>query len=192
VGEFRRVMNSSRGSFDAFRTTITSRNGHGLSMEYSSWFSNAIDLGGDCTNTAHNVDSFRFRSQGEFDVSGNMRGLSRFDSPHPLLIKSGYRIPPRPLAGRFRNALQNRHALQPHHRFRRPGLGNVDGISGDRPNLVDAAVLGRTISQPDLSRSQLPRSAFSYIQPGEERGNLGRHTFRRATFRNGNAGLTGQ
>ena len=56
----------------------------------------------------------------------------------------------------------------------------------------DAAVLGRTISQPDLSRSQLPRSAFSYIQPGEERGNLGRHTFWRATFRNGNAGLTGQ
>jgi hypothetical protein len=73
-----------------------------------------------------------------------------------------------------------------------PNFGNVDGISGDRPNVIDPAVLGRTISHPDLSRSQLPRAAFAFIRPGEERGNLGRHMFRRATIRNWNAGLTGQ
>jgi hypothetical protein len=45
----------------------------------------------------------------------------------------------------------------------------------DAPNVVDPSVLGRTISHPDLSRSQLPRAASAFIRPGEERGNLGRH-----------------
>ena len=199
AGEIRRVMNSSRGYFDAFRTTVTSRNYRGLSLETSYWFSKAIDLGGDYTNTAHDIDSFRFRSQGEFNVAGDMRGLSRFDSPHALLIKADYRIRlPRALRRMGRWQADSVLLFKTGTPFNlitgsdAPNFGNVDGISGDRPNVIDPAVLGRTISHPDLSRSQLPRAAFAFVRPGEARGNLGRHMFRRAPIRNWNAGLTGQ
>ncbi|MBL8214145.1 MAG: hypothetical protein JNK87_25720 [Bryobacterales bacterium] len=199
-GEIRRVMNSSRGYFDAFRTTLTARAWHGLTLESSYWFSKAIDLGGDYTNTAHDVDSFRYRSQGEFDVVGDLRGLSRFDSPHALLLKADYALPSLRRLGRWtgRWQLDSVTLLKTGTPFNlatgsdAPGFGNVDGISGDRPNVLDPSILGRTISHPDLSRSQLPRSAFSFVQPGDPRGNLGRHVFRRAPIRNWNLGLTGQ
>lgn len=199
-GEIRRVMNSSRGYFDAFRTTVTARGYRGASLEASYWFSKAIDLGGDYTNTAHDVDSFRYRSQGEFDVAGDLRGLSRFDSPHALLIKADYRLPS--ARGRWnwtgRWQLDSVTLLKTGTPFNittgsdAPGFGNVDGISGDRPHVVDPSVLGRTISHPDVSRRQMPASAFAFVQPGQPRGNLGRHAFRRASIRNWNVGLTGQ
>lgn len=199
-GEIRKVMNSSRGYFDAFRTTVSTRGYRGLTLEGSYWLSKAIDLGGDYTNTAHDVDSFRYRSQGEFDVVGDLRGLSRFDSPHAFLLKADYRLP---RLGRWpawlgRWQVDSVTLLKTGTPFNltsgsdAPGFGNVDGISGDRPHVVDPAVLGRTITHPDLSRRQMPRSAFAFMQPGEERGNLGRHVFRRASIRNWNAGLTGQ
>ncbi|MBK9167395.1 MAG: hypothetical protein IPM24_08000 [Bryobacterales bacterium] len=200
-GEIRRVMNSSRGYFDAFRTTLTSRGYGGLSFEASYWFSKAMDLGGDYTNTAHDVDSFRNRSQGEFDVAGDLRGLSRFDSPHALLWRADYRLPSLrgwlpSWIGRWQlDAVALVKTGTPFNVVTgsdAPGFGNVDGISGDRPNLADPTVLGRTVSHPDRSREQLPRSAFTFVQPGEARGNLGRHAFRRAPIRNVNAGLTGQ
>jgi hypothetical protein len=70
-----------------------------------------------------------------------------------------------------------------------PGYGNVDGSNGDRSNLLDPAVLGRTIGDPDTSTSLLPRSAFGYIAPTGSRGNLGSNTFRRGGIRNMNAAL---
>jgi hypothetical protein len=201
-GEIRRVMNSSRGYFDAFRTTLSSRAYRGVTLEASYWFSKAIDLGGDYTNTAHDVDSFRYRSQGEFDVIGDLRGLSRFDSPHALLVKADYRLPSLLLrrlpawAGRWQldcvTLLKTGTPFNIQTGSDAPGFGNVDGISGDRPHVLDTAVLGRTISHPDLSRRQMPRSAFAFLSPGDARGNLGRNVFRRASIRNWNAGITGQ
>jgi hypothetical protein len=70
-----------------------------------------------------------------------------------------------------------------------PGSGNVDGTYGDRPNLLDPSVLGRSIGNPDTSRALLPRSAFGYISPTGSRGNLGFNTFRRGGIRNMNASL---
>jgi hypothetical protein len=197
-GEIRRVMNSSRGYFDAFRTTVSARGYRGVTLEASYWFSKAIDLGGDYTNTAHDLDSFRHRSQGEFDVAGDMRGLSRFDSPHALLVKADYRLPPPRLGWMGRWQVDSVTLLKTGTPFNlqtgsdAPGFGNVDGISGDRPTVLDPSILGRTISHPDVSRQQLPRAAFTFPQPGEPRGNLGRNVFRRASIRNWNMGVTGQ
>ncbi len=70
-----------------------------------------------------------------------------------------------------------------------PGSGNVDGTNGDRPNLLDPAVLGRSINNPDTSTALLPRSAFAPIAPGQSRGNLGFNTFRRGGIRNLNASI---
>jgi hypothetical protein len=70
-----------------------------------------------------------------------------------------------------------------------PGFGNVDGDNGDRPNLVGPSVLGRSINHPDTSRSRLPGAAFSFIRPGESRGNLGNNTFRKDGVANVNASV---
>jgi hypothetical protein len=70
-----------------------------------------------------------------------------------------------------------------------PGFGNVDGSNGDRPNVIDPSVLGRSIDNPDTSRVRLPHSAFTFIAPGQSRGNLGFNTFRRGGIRNLNAAL---
>jgi hypothetical protein len=71
-----------------------------------------------------------------------------------------------------------------------PGFGNVDGSEGDRPNVVDPSVLGRTIGNPDTSVRLLPRSAFRFIRaPLEMAGNLGRNTFRKGKIANLNASL---
>jgi len=68
-----------------------------------------------------------------------------------------------------------------------PGYGNVDGNGNDRPNAVDPSILGRTIGDPDTSRLLLPRGAFSFMQPTDERGNLGRNVFRKGGIHNVNA-----
>ena len=70
-----------------------------------------------------------------------------------------------------------------------PGYGNVDGSQGDRPNVVDPSVLGRTIGNPDTSRSLLPKAAFSFMQPSDLRGNIGHNVFRKGGIRNVNAAI---
>jgi hypothetical protein len=70
-----------------------------------------------------------------------------------------------------------------------PGYGNVDGAIGDRPNLLDPAILGRTIGNPDTATEMLPRSAFAFMNPIDARGNLGHNAFRKRGVRNVNASL---
>ncbi|HBY61194.1 MAG TPA: hypothetical protein DEH78_15335 [Solibacterales bacterium] len=198
--DIRRVTNGSRAFFDAVRTSFLIPSWRGLSLDASYWFSKAIDLGGDYTNVAHDNDSFRFRSQGEFDVHGDMKGRSRFDQPHAALLRLNYALP-RPASGWARRlgawSMSSVILAKSGTTFNlqtgsdAPGFGNVDGIGGDRPNVVDPSVLGRTIGHPDVSRALMPRSAFTYVQPGQERGNMGRNVLRRAPIRNWNAGLTG-
>lgn len=73
-----------------------------------------------------------------------------------------------------------------------PGFGNVDGESGDRPNILDASILGATVGDPDTSTQILRRDRFSYIAPGQERGNIGWNVFRKAGIQNCNAAVSRQ
>ncbi len=194
--DVRRVENMSRGFYDAFKTTASIPRWHGLQLETSYWFSKAIDLGADYTSTAHDLDSFRGRSQYEFEAHSELRGRSRFDQPHAFLLRTDYSVP------RFRRSWLGRWGLfavalsksgtpfQVTAGSDAPGFGNVDGISMDRPNIIDPSILGNAISHPDLSRQLLPRGAFEFITPGTIRGNLGRNTFRRGPVRNMNAGVS--
>jgi hypothetical protein len=195
-GEIRRVENMSRGYYDAFRTTLVTRY-KGLQADFSYWFSKAIDLGGDYTGTAHDLDSFRNRSQSEFAVFEEMKARSRFDQPHALLLRADYSLPRSrrlPWMGTWNlfgvGLAKSGTPFQVTSGSDAPGYGNVDGVSLDRPDVLDPSVLGRSITHPDISRRLLPRSAFRFITPGMLRGNLGRNTFRRAPIRNLNAGLS--
>jgi hypothetical protein len=187
--EIRRVVNGSSGSFDAARATLLVPRWRRLAVDASYWFSKALDLGSSYTNTAYDNDSRLSRSQSEYDQHRDMKGLSPFDQTHAFLVRAAYDVP------RFAT-LSAVALLKTGTPFTvttgsdGPGFGNVDGNGGDRPNLIDPSVLGRTAGHPDSSRRQLPRSAFSYSGPLDEfGGSLGRNTFRKGGIYNLNASV---
>ncbi len=200
--EMRRILNGSRGYFDAAKLTLTVPRWAGMSIDASYWFSKAIDLGSDYSNTASGRDARNARSPSEFNYHGEMRGLSNFDQTHALLARFNYETPrlrtQRGWVQRIFSGWQLSSALllksgtpfAVQAGSDGPGVGNVDGTSSDRPSVLDPSVLGRVIDDPDTSAAMLPRAAFGFNQPGELTGNLGRNTFRKDGIWNINAGLS--
>ena len=196
--EHRWVLNGSDGYFDAARVSLVMPQWHGLSANASYWFSKALDLGSNYTNTAYDNDSRISRSQSEFETRRDMKGLSSFDQTHALLCAVNYQLPPAPVASwvqRITSGWEISTVVLAKTGMPftvvsgsdAPGYGNVDGNGNDRANLLDVSVLGTTVGDPDTSRLLLPRSAFDFMQPTDESGNLGRSTFRKGGIRNVNA-----
>lgn len=197
--EIRWVTNGSRGYYDAFRASLSAPRWRGLSMDAQYWFSKSMDLGAAYSNTAYDNDSRISRSPTEHETHASMRGLSSFDQPHAFLWRGSYALPGWRQQKMIRNTVAGWNLagvvlVKQGTPFTvgtadGPGYGNVDGNGGDRPNLVDPSILGRTVGNPDDSRALLPRSAFSSIQPTDPAGNLGRNTFRKGVIHNVNASL---
>ena len=185
--EIRWVTNASRGYFDAGRASLVAPRWRGLSVDAAYWFSKALDLGSSYTNTAYDNDSRLARSQSEFEMQRDMKGPSSFDQAHAFLLRGSYDWRGWSLSGV--TLLKTGIPFQVQAGSDGPGFGNVDGNGGDRPNLLDPSILGRTIGNPDTSRRMLPRSAFTYMGPTDARGNLGRNVFRKGGIRNVNAAL---
>jgi hypothetical protein len=198
--EVLRLLNGSRAWFDAGRVTLVMPQARGLSLDVSYWFSKSLDLGNDYTSTLSGVDARQGRSQSEGNVHGDLKGPSQFHQPHALLLRGAYETPAigsnswlqRVLARWVVSGvllLKNGTPFSVESGSDGPGFGNVDGQGSDRVNVLDRDVLGRTIGNPDTSPIELPRSAFFYMQPTDERGSLGRNTFHRGKIANVNAGL---
>ena len=200
--ENRTILNGSRAFFDAARITLTGRRWKGLSLETSYWFSKAIDLGANYSSTGGSRDSFRGRSQFEYDVHGDVKALSDFHQSHAFLGRLGYQTPAltaangvlKKMFGRWEMfsvvLLKSGTPFSLSSGSDGPGFGNVDGTSGDRVHILDPSILGRSINHPDTSTERLPRSAFAFIQPGERAGNIGRNTFRNDGIVNVNFAIT--
>ena len=198
--EIRRVLNGSIGYFDAARVSLIMPRRGGFTMQASYWFSKAIDLGSSYTNTGYDADSRLSRSQSEFDQYGDMKALSDFDQPHSFLWTASYETPAlrtgwlQEVLGSWQ--LASVVLIKPGTPFNvlaasdAPGFGNVDANGGDRPNILDPSILGRTVGDPDTSRQMLPADAFYFMQPTDDRGNLGRNVFRKGGIRNVNASLS--
>lgn len=199
----RTIVNGGIAYFDGAQAQYDLPPWHGLLVSAVYTFSKAIDEGPDFATTAAARDIMAMRSQWQYDSFGDKKGLSNFDSTHSLLWNYTYEIPaPRP--GRLWRALAGGWQISGSHMWKKgtpvtlyigsdaPGFGNVDGGPGDRPNILDPSILGRTIGHPDTATQILSRSRFSYIQPGQRAGNLGRGTFRRAPIWNWNAALARQ
>lgn len=196
------ILNGSRAYYDAARADFSLRPGRGVSLDVAYWFSKAIDLGGNYASNAGTRDAFAGRGQNEIDVHGDIRGLSNFDQPHAAQFTLNYQTPTVGGAQSVWNQMFGRWELFSVLLLKTgtpfvirsgsdgPGFGNVDGVSGDRPHIVDPSILGRSIDHPDTAQQRLPRSAFAYMQPGELRGNLARNAFRKDGIRNVNAALS--
>lgn len=195
------IHNGGRAYYDAARVTLTRTNWHGLTMTASYWFSKAIDLGNDYTSTASGGEARSQGGQSGLDVQKDLKGRSDFDQPHALLLQTTYDT------GRGGSGLLN--AIRKNWTFAGVyllksgtpftvdsgsdglGVGNLDGAFGDRPNIVDPSILGRTIGNPDTSTQLLPRSAFAFMNaPAQMAGNLGRNTFRKGKIANVNASMS--
>jgi hypothetical protein len=195
------TLNGSRGYYDAARATLIVPRWRGATLNASYWFSKSIDLGSDYAVTGGGQEKWGQASQTENGVQADQKGLSNFDQPHAFLLQAAYGT------GRGRAGWRGRltrnwnvssvFLLKSGTPFTldsgsdAPGFGNVDGSNGDRPNVLDPAVLGRIVGNPDTSQVLLPRSAFAYMRaPLEMRGNLGRNTFRKGKIANLNAALS--
>ncbi len=191
--DLRSAVNGSHGYFDAARVTLVVPRWRGASLESSYWFSKAIDTGAAYTNTATGEDGRQSQAQTQQNIWADLKAVSSFDQKHAFLTRGTYQTPrfkrigPWELSGVW--LLKTGTPFSILTGSDAPGFGNVDGDQGDRPNIVDPAILGRTISHPDTSRQLLPRTAFSYIQPTETRGNIGSNTFRKAGIANVNASV---
>ena len=196
------TVNGSRGYFDAAKVTLRIRSWGGLSLDTSYWFSKAIDLGSDYTNTATGRDQRRTQSPSEFDFHREMKAVSDFDQPHALLWRVNYLVPriatsqgwPASVVQDWQLSsiilLKSGTPFSLQAGSDGPGFGNVDGALGDRPNLLDPSILGRSIDHPDTSQGRLPSSVFSFMAPTDPRANLGRNTFRKDGVFNVNVSLS--
>ncbi len=196
------VVNGSIGYFDAAKATFRIPDLAGLNVEFSYWFSKAIDLASDYTNTAMGRDGRNARSPTESDVWSYMKGASDFDQPHAVFANVTYAIPGRrtlpriirPVLGGWQGSTvvlwKSGTPFTVRSGSDSPGVGNVDGAGSDRPNLVDTSILGRVVNHPDSAVAMLPRSAFEFIRPTDPAGNLGRNTFRKDGIWNANLALS--
>lgn len=185
-----RITNMARAYFDAGQLSVE-RSAAGLAVRATYTFSKAIDTGSEFSSTSVNDDELR--AQTLDDMVGDLRAVSRFDSPHSLVLLYSYALPGRLLKG---FSLSGTTLFRSGTPFSveagtdAPGFGNVDGERQDRPTILDPRILGRSIDHPDTSQAQLPRSAFSTadgLRVG--RGNIGRNTFRRDGIANFNLSL---
>ena len=196
--DVRRILNGSRAYYDAAKATFGLRDFRGLTLDFSYWLSKAIDLGAHYASNASTRDAFAGRSQTESEVHGDVKALSDFDQPHAAMARMAYRTPSigpsngawnKAFGGWELNSVILLKAGTPFFLYAGsdgPGLGNVDGVVGDRPMLLDPSILGRSINHPDTSRERLPRSAFDYIPLHRDSGNLGRNVFRKDGIQNVN------
>lgn len=200
--DIRRSLNGGRAYYDAAKVTLTSPIRNGVSFETAYWFSKAIDLGANYTSTGSGIDAREGRGQSEFDVHADMKGVSDFHQPHAWMTRLTWRTP------RFRQQpgwvratfggweafavalVKSGTPFTVQSGSDAPGFGNVDSSGSDRPNIDDPSILGRKVKHPDTSSSLLPVSAFSFIAPTEQRGNIGRNTFRKDGIQNLNAALS--
>ncbi len=200
--EIRHVMNGSRAYFDAARVSLSTPNWKRLTLDAAYWWSKAIDTGGNYINTAAGDDARGGYAQSQNLLQADLKSVSEFDQAHSLMTRVNYDLPTLLTARKWIETAFGGWRFQGIWLAKTgmpftvisgsdaPGFGNVDGTNGDRPNLLNPAILGRKAGHPDSTPQWLNRAAFQFIRPAEERGNLGMNTFRKAGILNVNAGVS--
>jgi len=194
--DVRNIVNGGAAYLDAAQLSLQAPSRRGLAWGLTYTFGKALDTGSDYAGTAANTELTKSRPQSQFDSYRDRKGLSNFDSTHSLVLYYSY-TSPRTSAWPLRGWQISGAALaRTGTPFTitigsdNPGFGNVDGGTGDRPNILDPSILGMTVGNPDTSLSILRRDRFSYIALGESRGNLARNAFRKGGIANFNAAVT--
>lgn len=195
------IESNSNDYYDALQLSWDKRLTHGLAFRAAYTFSKDINTGGDFTNTASGVEvppETGMPSCETCDVVSDQKGVALYDTPHVLLLTYSYNLPFAAGLNGWKSALlrgwqisgtttlQSGLPFHLHTGSDAPGIGNVDGASQDRPNILNPSILGKSVDNPDTSSQILERSYFDHnVVPGG-RGNLGWNTFRKDGTQNWN------
>jgi hypothetical protein len=202
--EVKHVVNTGIAYLDAAQLALEVPYRSGLTWGAAYTFGKAIDAGSDYSGTAANRDASSGRAQSQFESFWDKKGLSKFDAPHSLMLWGSYDLPrvasTHGAAGWLLNGwqlsasslLKSGTPLTLYIGSDGPGFGNVDGGPSERPNILDASILGLTVGDPNTAPHIMSRDRFAYIPVGQLRGNVGRGTFRKSPIHNLNAALAKQ
>ncbi|HLA12029.1 MAG TPA: carboxypeptidase regulatory-like domain-containing protein [Pyrinomonadaceae bacterium] len=181
-----------------FTTNLTVANAswsyyHGLQLEWVKRLSNNFNFQAAYTfsKALDTTSEATFVGAGDSNQTGNnaraVRGPSRFHTPHRFTLYGTYRTPwfsnDRGFLGQTLGGWQFSAVVKlakgTPFTVTTTGLDlNLDGFSETRPVLLDPSVLGRSISNPSTSTTDLPRTAFRTLATTDfNTAILGRNTF---------------
>ena len=203
------VVNSTISYLDALHVTVNRRLSRGLALNAQYTFSKVISTG----STVF-ADSFTSAVSQSDEIMSDMKAVAKFDTPHAFTIGYSFELPGLRLGQGIQSLLLRGWRISGTTTFRSgtpltvftgsdsPGLGNVDGAgSPDRPNLLNPAILGRSIDHPDTAAAVLGADScnkdirpvqcvyFDTNLPPGGRGNIGFNTFRNDGTHNWNFAL---
>ena len=188
------VSNSAWSYYNALQVEWTKRPSRNISFQAAYTFSKALDTTSEATAVG----------AGDTNQNGNdarsSRGYSRFHTPHRFTLYGTYYLPLLTSKSAFvRQSLGGWHIsavmkLSKGTPFTVSTTGvdlNLDSVSEARPIILDPSILGRSISNPATSTTDLPRSAFRTLTIADVNAALlGRNTFFADGVRNVDIGIS--
>ena len=175
------VSNAAWSYYHGMQLEWTKRLSRNLNFQAAYTWSKSIDTTSEAT----------FVGAGDSNQNGNsardVRGLSRFHTPHRFTMYGTYRLPffsgEKGLLGQAFGGWQFSAVVKlakgtPFTVTTTALDLNFDGFSESRPVVLDPSVLGNSINHPATSRDALPRSAFRALTSNDfNTPILGRNTF---------------
>jgi hypothetical protein len=184
----RTIINSGTFYYDGLKIGIRERMMKGISFDFDYVLSKALSSGDEFYNTL-NAEKGVNLSQNSAFFHADLKGPSELDSRHALALSWNYRVPSAKsrslgwlltgwrLAGSYRYSTGNWFVVSTSSDA--PGFGNVDGESGDRPNILDSTLLKTKVNHPDTSSTVFNPAFFNSDIPPGGRGNMGLRVFRK-------------
>jgi hypothetical protein len=180
------VSNGAIAYYDSLNISVEKRLSRSMTWSARYIFSKVLDTG---DTTFYDIGTGRHKSMEPYNIIGDLKGPSQFDTPHALTVAYRYQFPTFSGSGLLSRALGGWRLLgvysfrsgtpyMLHTGSDAPGLGNVDGVGQDRPHILNTSILGKSIDHPDTSTSILRREYFDTNIPFGGRGNIGFDTFR--------------
>ena len=196
----RTIINSGISYYDGLRFRLTRRFGDRFAFDLGYVFSKNVSSGFDFAATLNREAAVQV-SQNNEDFQADMRSLASFDTRHAWRFNYTYELPFNPGAGGLSGWLTTGWRVTGTTEIRSggwfdittssdaPQFGNVDGVRDDRPNIINPAILGMAVDDPDTSTSILNPDFFNTDIAVGGRGNLGLRVFRRDGVNNTNLAI---
>lgn len=193
----RTIINSGVAYYDALKAQIRGKSFGDLALDLTYVWSKALTSGYEFYNTL-NAEKSVGVSQNNEDFHADLKSPSEIDAKHSLVLNSSYLIPaPGWVPGRLLQGwrVTGSFSYRSGNWFNltsssdAPGFGNVDGEGDDRPNLLNPAILGMTVNDPDTSSTIFDPAFFDTNIPPGGRGNIGYRVFKKDNLSNINLSL---
>jgi outer membrane receptor protein involved in Fe transport len=172
------ISNDAQAWYDGIEFEWSKRLSGGLQFQAAYTFSTSTDTNSEAT----------FVGAGDSNQNGPnaqyAKGYSRFHTPHRFTLNGSYRLPffngRRDLLGQVLGGWQLSGVVKlasgtpftiTDTSAARPDL-TFDGFAESRPVIVDRSILDTSVDHPDVSRQQLPRSAFRSTAFGDSVGDI--------------------